>query len=63
MPKPIIQYKKLFINNEFVNAVSGKTFPTIDPSDEEIICHIAEADMYDRGCNKHSKSDTGQFQC
>lgn len=35
---------KLFINNEFVNAKSGKTFPTINPATGEKICDIAEAD-------------------
>jgi len=38
---------KLLINNEFVNAVSGKTFPTINPATEEIITHVAEADKAD----------------
>ena len=42
--KPEVLYTKLFINNEFVDAVSGKTFATIDPSDEEEIAQIAEAD-------------------
>ena len=49
MSKPNIDivYKKLFINNEFVDAVSGKTFPTIDPSTEDLICHVAEGDKAD----------------
>ena len=42
-----IRYKTLFINNEFVDAVSGKTFPTIDPSNEEVICNVAEGDKAD----------------
>ena len=37
----------LFINNEFVPSKSGKTFPTINPSNEEIICQIAEGDKDD----------------
>ena len=45
--KPEIKFTKLFINNEFVDAVSGKTFPTIDPSDETEIAQIAEADKAD----------------
>ena len=45
--KPEIKYTKLFINNEFVDAVSGKTFATIDPSDETEIAQIAEADKAD----------------
>ncbi|KAL7556632.1 hypothetical protein ACA910_014163 [Epithemia clementina (nom. ined.)] len=34
---------RLFINNEFVNAKSGKTFECIDPATEEIICLVQEA--------------------
>lgn len=35
---------KHFINNEFVDSVSKKTFPTINPATEEIICEVAEGD-------------------
>ncbi len=35
---------QLFINNEFVDAASGKTFPTINPSTGETIAEVAEAD-------------------
>ena len=42
-----IKYTQLFINNEFVDAVSGKTFPTISPSSGETIALIAEADAAD----------------
>ena len=35
---------QLFINNEFVNSVSGKTFPTINPATGEKICDVQEAD-------------------
>jgi len=31
-PNPEIKYTKLFINNEYVDAVSGKTFPTYNPT-------------------------------
>lgn len=33
----------LFINNEFVKGVDGKTFEVINPSDESVICSIHEA--------------------
>ncbi|TVY49715.1 Aldehyde dehydrogenase [Lachnellula occidentalis] len=33
----------LFINNEFVNSVDGKTFETINPATEEVICSVSEA--------------------
>ena len=38
---------KLFINNEFVDAVSGKTFPTVNPATEEVICELQEAGAED----------------
>lgn len=38
---------QLFINNEFVNAKSGKTFVTTNPATGEKICDVAEADTVD----------------
>lgn len=38
---------KLLINNKFVPAVSGKTFPTLNPSTEQVITQVAEADKAD----------------
>ena len=35
---------QLFINNEWQDAVSGRAFPTINPSTGEVICQVAEAD-------------------
>lgn len=34
---------RLFINNEFVNSVSGKTFDTVNPATEEVICSVQQA--------------------
>src|SRR5713226_8764663 len=34
---------QLFINGEFVDAKSGKTFPTINPATEERITEVASA--------------------
>ncbi|KAM4567637.1 aldehyde dehydrogenase, mitochondrial-like [Fundulus diaphanus] len=45
--QPEVHYNKLFINNEWQDAVSGKTFPTINPSTGEVICQVAEADQAD----------------
>jgi len=42
-----IKYTQLFINNEFVNSVSGKTFPTYNPATEEVIAQVQEADSAD----------------
>jgi len=38
---------RLFIDGEFVDAMSGKTFSTINPATEEIIAEVAEADAAD----------------
>uniref|UniRef100_A0A7N5ZRW8 aldehyde dehydrogenase (NAD(+)) n=1 Tax=Anabas testudineus TaxID=64144 RepID=A0A7N5ZRW8_ANATE len=37
----------LFINNQWQDAASGKTFPTINPATGEVICEVAEADQAD----------------
>ncbi|KAL5572681.1 hypothetical protein UlMin_022278 [Ulmus minor] len=44
---PTIKFTKLFINGEFVDSLSGKTFETIDPRNGEVIAKIAEGDMED----------------
>nr|CAI5847540.1 unnamed protein product [Callosobruchus analis] len=44
---PDIKYTKLFINNEFVDAVSNKTFPVENPVNGETIAYIAEGDRAD----------------
>ncbi|XP_004287091.1 PREDICTED: aldehyde dehydrogenase family 2 member C4-like [Fragaria vesca subsp. vesca] len=44
---PTIKFTKLFINGEFVDAISGKTFETIDPRTGEVITRIAEGDKED----------------
>uniref|UniRef100_A0A7S3PT89 Aldehyde dehydrogenase domain-containing protein n=1 Tax=Aplanochytrium stocchinoi TaxID=215587 RepID=A0A7S3PT89_9STRA len=38
---------RLFINGEFVNATNGKTFETVNPATEEVICSVQEADEAD----------------
>ncbi len=47
MAVPKVKYNKLFINDEWVDAVSGKTFPTFNPCNGEKICEIAEGDKAD----------------
>ncbi|ERL90974.1 hypothetical protein D910_01420 [Dendroctonus ponderosae] len=42
-----INYTKLFINNEFVDSLSKKTFPVINPVDGEAIANVAEAQKED----------------
>ena len=38
---------RLFINNQFVESEEGRTFPTIDPATEKVICYIQEAGCED----------------
>ncbi|KAJ8436880.1 hypothetical protein Cgig2_004375 [Carnegiea gigantea] len=44
---PEIKFTKLFINGEFVDAISGKRFETIDPRNGEVIARVAEGDTED----------------
>ncbi|XP_041008588.1 aldehyde dehydrogenase family 2 member C4-like [Juglans microcarpa x Juglans regia] len=44
---PMIKFTKLFINGEFVDSISGKTFETVDPRTREVIANIAEGDKED----------------
>ncbi|KAL2546915.1 Aldehyde dehydrogenase family 2 member B7 [Forsythia ovata] len=46
-PPVSIEYDKLLINGQFVDAASGKTFPTLDPRTGEVIAHVAEGDAED----------------
>ncbi|PON94535.1 Succinylglutamate-semialdehyde dehydrogenase [Trema orientale] len=47
MKMPTIKFTKLFVNGEFVDSVSGKTFETIDPRNGEVIAKVAEGDKDD----------------
>lgn len=44
---PEVKFFKIFINNEFVNSVSGKTFPTYNPATGDKIVDIQEGDKAD----------------
>lgn len=46
-PSVDVKYTQLFINNEFVNSVSGKTFATLNPATGEKIADLQEADKAD----------------
>jgi aldehyde dehydrogenase (NAD+) len=45
--RPKVKDCQLLIGGKWVNAVSGKTFPTVNPATEEVICHVAEGDAAD----------------
>ena len=38
---PEIKRTQLFINNEYVDCVSGKTFESVNPATEETICMVS----------------------
>ncbi|QVL29865.1 aldehyde dehydrogenase family protein [Telmatocola sphagniphila] len=44
---PQITNKQLFIDGMWVNSVSGKTFPTVNPSTGEVLCQVSEGDKAD----------------
>ncbi|XP_061529667.1 aldehyde dehydrogenase, mitochondrial-like isoform X1 [Phycodurus eques] len=58
--QPEVHFNKLFINNQWQDAASGKTFPTINPATGEIICHVAEANEVD--VDKAVKAARDAFQ-
>src|SRR5881227_2369816 len=43
----ISRKQKMLINGKWVDAVSGKTFPTYDPSTGEVLAQVAEGDRAD----------------
>ncbi|TKY58631.1 Aldehyde dehydrogenase family 2 member B4 [Spatholobus suberectus] len=47
--KPAVQveHTQLLIDGKFVDAASGKTFPTLDPRTGEVIAHVAEGHSED----------------
>ena len=45
--KAQVQTYKMFVNGEWVASNSGKTFPVCDPSTEEVVAQVPEADAKD----------------
>ncbi|CAH8595729.1 unnamed protein product [Schistosoma mattheei] len=45
--KPEIKRNSIFINNEWVESFSGKTFNTINPATGKVICQVSEGDKVD----------------
>lgn len=45
--KPEIKFTQIFINNEWVDSVSGKTFTTVNPATGAKICDVQEGDKAD----------------
>jgi aldehyde dehydrogenase (NAD+) len=47
VPAPQVKDQPLFIGGKFVDSVSGKTFPAVNPATGQTICQVAEADKAD----------------
>jgi len=45
--KYVAKARPMLINGKWVNAASGKTFPTYNPSTGEVLAHVAEGDKED----------------
>jgi phenylacetaldehyde dehydrogenase len=43
----VAQARQMLINGKWVNAASGKTFPTYNPATGEVLAHVAEGDKQD----------------
>ncbi|KAK1296657.1 hypothetical protein QJS10_CPB15g00574 [Acorus calamus] len=46
-PPVKVEHTQLLIGGKFVDAISGRTFPTLDPRTGDIIAHVAEGDEED----------------
>ena len=44
---PVVKDQPLFIGGKFVDSVSGKTFPAINPATGQTLCQVAEGDKAD----------------
>ncbi|KAB1207917.1 Aldehyde dehydrogenase family 2 member B4, mitochondrial [Morella rubra] len=47
IPAVNVNYTQLLINGQFVDAASGKTFPTLDPRTGDVIANVSEGDAED----------------
>ena len=44
---PKVKDQPMFIGGKWLDSVSGKTFPTVNPATGETICQVAEGDKAD----------------
>ena len=44
---PQVKDQPLLIGGKWLDSVSGKTFPTVNPANGEVICQVAEGDKAD----------------
>jgi len=64
LPEPVrepdMKYTGIFINNEWLEAESGKTFPTINPANGQVLAEVQEGDKAD--VDKAVKAATHAFK-
>lgn len=65
VPSPVVQpdikHTGIFINNEWLRSVSGKTFKTVNPATGEVICEIQEGDKADVDLAVKAAKDAFKF--
>jgi aldehyde dehydrogenase (NAD+) len=44
---PKVKHTQIFIDGKWLDSISGKTFPTVNPATGETICEVAEGDKAD----------------
>ena len=65
-PAPAVADQKMFIGGRWVGSASGKTFPTLNPSTGDVVCHVAEGDQADIDLAvkaARTAFDTGPWPC
>jgi len=60
IPAPEVKHTGIFINNEWVESESGRTFPTLNPATGKVITHVQEGDKAD--VNKAVQAATEAFR-
>lgn len=58
---PEVKYTQLFMNNEFVNSVDGKTFQTINPANLEVLATVQEGSARDVDLAVQAAKRAGEF--
>ena len=58
---PEVKYTQLFINNEFVDSLDGKTFETFDPSTEKVVALVQEGGPKDIDRAVQAAKKAGEF--
>lgn len=58
---PEVKYTQIFINNEFVNSIDGKTFETINPATDEVLAVVQEGGTKDIDCAVQAAKKAFEF--